>query len=223
VAQALGAVALEKRMALEDPLLAVYYEALADLDAAEIERACQQWILAHKWFPQVCELRELIRPPTEDAEAELAWREVVAYMQAGWWHPDIGHKHFFGEEDKTPVLPPRTHYAIRQVGCFHRLWEHQDGDDALEWMHKEFVAAWKRVPEQERLAGSLEPKALLDKLQKRPVSLPSAPSPVRPQPANVRTLPAPKPAKPPASALNATDAQLLEEARRRVAARKAGA
>jgi hypothetical protein len=161
---AIGILAVLKGTALEKERLKIYIASLADLPLEPLLKAIDKWSLTKKGFPDNCELRELVTGPIGPAEAEIAWNEVVAYVDGGYYSPEQGHRKFWGEE-KSPELPPRTLYAMRQIGGFYRLWYHGHGDDEFQWLHRQFIEAWNLVPTEERLAGSLAPKALLERIQ----------------------------------------------------------
>jgi hypothetical protein len=88
IAQELTMLAVSRGVELSNQRLDLYLADLVDLPVEPLLEAIRKWRRSgSQFFPQVPELRELVSGPVQ-AEAEVAWNQVVAYVQGGYWHPD---------------------------------------------------------------------------------------------------------------------------------------
>jgi hypothetical protein len=151
-------------------------EDLADLPLQPLLAAIEHWRRhGTAFFPQIPELRGLVNPrPSEEAEAEHAWQEVVRWTKK-YYHPDRGVQGRWNAEkcgyDPVPRLDGRSQQALRSVGGVHAVWSVIDlGEGCSQnygWVRRDFVSAWKLAPEVERaaLAAGSDDKKLLGQIK----------------------------------------------------------
>src|SRR5215831_1453046 len=130
IARALLMLAESRGIELKKPRLDLYLEDLADLPPGPLLKAIEDWRRqGSAFFPQVPELRALVRPPVnEDAEAEHAWQQIEKHVRR-YYHPDLGfHGPWLGRGGPEPVPPldRRTERAMRAVGGPYQIWSNTD-------------------------------------------------------------------------------------------------
>lgn len=170
---------------LTDLKTEAYFDALSDLDVADVLNAMRQSIRSCKFFPRPVELREQIQGNGED-RAELAWHNVLGLIRRfGWCGNPEGH----WQDQATKRA------ALELFGGWGALCEHlpASGPELIGWA-KQFKAAYlayhRRDGAQPALGPSpMEARELLADLEARASELghvrfnpPALPAPVEPEP-----------------------------------------
>ena len=80
-------MALYYEREMDDALVNIYHELLAEYDIEDIKAACNIWMKTQKWFPKASELIEIINNNrgaaiSIESRAQQQWRHVVSMVRA---------------------------------------------------------------------------------------------------------------------------------------------
>jgi hypothetical protein len=153
-------------------LAAIWDEALRDVDADLLDRACRQ--LMGKWatnfLPTPGAIRALIDQSDEkgfDLEAEREWQKLLGWIRTNFY-PDTGIRR------GAPKLSAAVEFAAKAAGGYARI-EGCSTDD-LVWCRKEFLNSYKTIHETEKvehLLSGREAKRILAEVSSKTVRLPA--------------------------------------------------
>lgn len=127
-----------------------YFDALKDLDAAEVLTAMRQSVRWSRFFPKPAELREIIEGDTQ-SRADGAWGDVLKAIRS------VGYMRFPAFEDER-IMP-----AIRDVwGSWERLCTTlpAEGPELVGWI-KQFKGAYRSADvraEHSKLMSGMSPE-----------------------------------------------------------------
>jgi hypothetical protein len=116
----------------------------------QFDRALTEHFRESAFFPTIAELRHRagMRKADQDAvEANAAW-EFISYYVYHYWHPDVGRY------QGAPEIPPRTEYALRQIGGLRRL--HDTPTDSIPFVCKRFMEAYRLARVDELMRPQLD-------------------------------------------------------------------
>ena len=154
--KALTDLAEARGLKLSRDRLSIYLQDLEDLPIGPLLKAIDNWRRdGSAFFPQVPELRRLVKPPVnEDAEAEYAWERFERWVMNNY-HPDRGiqGRHWnrtMKAFDPPEALDPRTERAMRALGGPHAVWsccdQGEGTTEAYPFVRRDFIAAYKLAP-----------------------------------------------------------------------------
>jgi hypothetical protein len=118
------------------------------------EQALSDHVRDSEFFPSPGALRKRLGMRKEDqdqVEALAAWDFALNYVHRHWT-PDLGACSFAGKP--APAIPPRTDYAIRQVGGLRALF--YLSKESEPFTRKEFVEAYRLAPVYEQMRPQLD-------------------------------------------------------------------
>ena len=98
VVRALATLSAAYQRELTDPTIALYMEALNDLDDRALMSACESVIVTSRFFPTIAELREravfALHPEGAPPAPEMAWAEVMKAVttQGRYERPEFSHE-----------------------------------------------------------------------------------------------------------------------------------
>jgi hypothetical protein len=129
----------------------IYYQALADVPEGRLSYACSRAIRELKWFPKVCELRELAGANrSQESVSEDAWTTLNEAIKKVSYRDSIR-------------LPGPLAEAVRRMGGWKRVWWRRnintDDNDWIPWGRKHFMEVFASTENQtwdEYVAGEIE-------------------------------------------------------------------
>jgi hypothetical protein len=164
-----------KTTAAKDMMLTEWDLILLEVGSLQFDQALSAHIRSSEWFPTVAKIREhaCMKRADEDAvEAGSAWDFCVKF-ETRYWHPDLGTYR------NAPAIPPRTAYALRQVGGLPSI--NNCKLDNLPFMQKNFIEAYRLAPMHERMQPQLEAVfggSLAELVEAKSMALPPRKEPV---------------------------------------------
>lgn len=134
--------------AVSDARMEIYFQALADLELAAIQRAATVHVRTQKFFPRPAELREAVLGRLDD-EAELAWGGLLRLVRrcGFWWNEAI--------QGPLPWPDEATKRAALELyGGWKPLCERLPGEGpGLAVAAKQFKATYAAYARREAIAA----------------------------------------------------------------------
>lgn len=150
-----------------------YFDALSDLEIADVLPAMRDAVRECKFFPRPVEIRDRITGTPED-RAEIAWQAVLSLVRSvGWYQKPDG---------RWPDAAAQR-AALELFGGWKALCEHlPSGGPELLGYRKAFVGAYVAYAHRDGLEPTWllgpsqeEARELLGAIQSQPKTLPPAP------------------------------------------------
>lgn len=139
VVKALATLSAAYQRELTDPTIALYIEALSDLDDNALVGSALDAIVVSRFFPTIAELRERAvfrqHPQGQPPTAEMAWNEVMLAVTTNgrWERPVFSHDLVRATLDLT--------------GGYVRLCEGQTSSEGAN--RAQFIATYQRLLQRE--------------------------------------------------------------------------
>lgn len=106
------------------------------------------------FFPALSKIRHRAGMNADECvqvEGSAAWEFVRKYVRHHWT-PDLGACSFLGKP--APKIPPRTEYALRQIGGLKALFYMEQSAEPFK--RRDFLEAYRMAPVEERMRPQLE-------------------------------------------------------------------
>ncbi|MFP5211943.1 MAG: DUF6475 domain-containing protein [Acidobacteriota bacterium] len=115
-----------------DPLLEIYFESLKDMPYEQVDAVISMAIRTLKFFPKICELREMVNGRGED-RALIAWEQLQEAMQRA------------GRYNSVLFADPKISRVVNLLGGWLEVcnWP----TDEMKFRRQEFLKAYAALPE----------------------------------------------------------------------------